>query len=199
MFRRHRERLSPWTLAAGAAAGVGAGAATLVLLRKVRRTRAASLGPASALEALEDAAVDLLRRDRVAGACAIDVAALAPGIIELTGVVPTTDVAQHAARLLHGMSGMRTVISRLDVGTIEERLAGNRERLARGEPGIRERRWYGVRVGTGPRRQSGATEPDRPDDSVQRRTRDLDVGGADAADGPAGATHGDGETDRTRL
>lgn len=198
MFRRQPESLPVWTLAIGAAAGASAGAA-LALLRRARRARDAKRRPTSELERLEDAAVDLLRRDRQAGACAIDVAALAPGIIELTGVVPTAHVAQHAARLLHRMPGMRTVISRLEVGTVEERLASNRERRARGESGLRERRWYGVRVGTGPRRQSPTTEPDRPDDSLQRRTRELAVDPAETSEASAVRGPGEAEVDPTRL
>lgn len=202
MFRRQPDRFDAWVIATGAAAAVSVGTAAFAALRRFRRVRAARLRPTGSLEALEDAAVEVLRRDRQTGACAIDVAALGPGIIELTGAVPTPAIAHHAARLLHGLPDMRTVISRLEVGTVEERLALNRERRARGEPGLRERRWYGVRVGTGRRRQSPATEPDRPDDSVARRMRELEVGPADAADAvdsPSTASHGDTETNRTRL
>jgi hypothetical protein len=181
MFRREPDRYMAWAISAGVAAGASAGAAAFAMLRTVRRRRVVETLPGE-LSGLEDAAVDALRRDSQVGACAIDVAAVAPGIIELTGSVPTHEVAQRAVRLLHRLQEVRTVISRLEAGSLEERLAQNRERLARGEPELLERRWYGVRVGTGQRRQSLATEPARPDDSVPRRTRELEVRQTDLGD-----------------
>ncbi|HEX2167860.1 MAG TPA: hypothetical protein VHG09_11565, partial [Longimicrobiales bacterium] len=46
-----------------------------------------------------------------------------------------------------------------------------------------ERQWYGVRVGTGRRRQSTDTDPGRTDDTVKMRTRDLEVSAADINEG----------------
>jgi hypothetical protein len=183
MFQRKKEPVATWAIAGGAAAA-GASAAALIVMRTVRRFRgrADDRSTPTIFDTLEDAAVEALRGDPRTGVCAIDVAAVGPGVIELSGVVPDASVARHAAQLLQSVPGVRTVISRLEEGTTEERLARNRERLARGEPGLRDRRWYGVRVGTGQRRQSPATEPDRPDDSVQRRTRELEVGPAELGD-----------------
>jgi hypothetical protein len=183
MFRREPDRLGPWVLAIGAVAG--ATAVSLGVIRTLRRRRGRT--PAtSSLDFLEEAAVDALVRDPQTGACAIDVAALAPGIIELTGVVPTHELGQRAARLLHALPGVNTVINRLETGSLESRLAENRDNLARGEPYTRERQWYGMRVGTGRRRQSSDTEPLRDDDTVKRRTRELEVSAADIADGTLG-------------
>jgi hypothetical protein len=134
------------------------------------------------LDQLEEAAVEALRRDRLTGSCAIDVAALGPGIIELSGIVPTTEIGQRAARLLHALDGVRTVVNRLETGSLEDRLAENRVRRAHGEPALRERQWYGMSVGTGRRRQSPETEPGRNDDTVERRMRELDVHEADVTD-----------------
>jgi hypothetical protein len=189
MFPRRQTRPDPWALAAGAAAGAGALAFAIARGVRLMRRRSPSAAPefASELDMLEDAAVEVLRRDRQTGVCAIDVAAIAPGIIELTGRVPTQDAGQRAARLLHSLSGVRTVISRLEVATFEERLASARSRSAHGEPQFQERRWYGVRVGTGRRRQSADTEPDRTDDSVARRTRELEVEPAELGDAADGA------------
>jgi hypothetical protein len=182
MFQRKQGGVPAWVLAGGAA-GAGASAAALLVMKAVRRYRSGRVEESvGAFVALEDMVVDVLRRDPQTGVCAIDVAAVGPGTIELSGVVPSHDVSRHAAELLQGLPGVRTVISRLEEGTTEERLARNRERLARGEPALRDRRWYGVRVGMGQRRQSSATEPDRPDDSVQRRTRELEVGQSDLSD-----------------
>jgi hypothetical protein len=183
MFGRKQEaNTAAWLVAAGAAAGAGAAAAAFAVLRTVRRRRWDTQEPVTAMDSLEDAVVDALRRDTQTGVCAIDVAAVGPDMIELTGVVPTAEVAQRAVRLLHRLPQVRTVISRLEVGSLESHLAENRERLARGEPQLVERRWYGVRVGTGRRRQSAATEPDRPDDSLPRRTRELEIQPDDLAD-----------------
>lgn len=180
MFRRQQDGVPVWVIAAGAAAG--ATAIAFAVLRTVRRRRE-SPPLTTGLDYLEDAAVDVLRRDPQTGACAIDVAATGPGMIELTGVVPTHEVSQRAARLLHSLQGVRTVVNRLDTGALEQQLATNRTRRARGEPATRERQWYGVRVGTGRRRQSAETDPGRTDDTVKRRTRDLEVSPADITEG----------------
>jgi hypothetical protein len=185
MFRKQQDGLAAWIVGAGAAAG--ASALSFAVLRTLRRRRPAAL--TSELDALEDAAVDVLRRDPQTGACAIDVAATGPGMIELTGNVPTHEVAQRAARLLHALPGVRTVVNRLDTGALEHQLATNRGRRARGEPVSRERQWYGVRVGMGRRRQSPDTDPGRTDDTVKMRTRDLEVSAADIDDGLSREDH----------
>lgn len=182
MFRREPEGVPVWALAVGTFAGVTA--VSFVVLRMLRRRRQAR--PAGTpLDMLEEAAVDALRRDARTGRCAIDVAAVAPGIIELSGVVQTHELGQRAARLLHALPGVRTVINRLETGTVEQRLADNRKRRASGAPASLERQWYGVRVGTGRRRQSADTDPGRTDDTVKRRTRELEVNAADVLDGIA--------------
>lgn len=189
MFRREQEGVPVWILAAGVAAG--ASALAFVALRLVRR-RGSALPHTSDLDHLEDAAVDALRRDPQTGSAAIDVAALGPGMIELTGVVPTHEVAQRAARLMHALPGVRTVVNRLDTGAVEQHLASNRVRRARGEPALRERQWYGVRVGTGRRRQSADTDPGPTEDAVKRRSRGLEVTAADISEGLNGDEAGDG-------
>lgn len=188
MVRRQQEGLPVWIMAAGAAAGVSA--ASYAVLRMIRQRRP-SAAPTS-LDALEDTAVDVLRRDSQTAVCAIDVAALSPGMIELTGVVPTHEVAQRAARLLHSLSGVRTVINRLDTGALEKQLAHNRSRRSRGEPETLERQWFGVGVGTGRRRQSPDTERKGPDDAVKRRTRELEISASDVADATPRPTGEDG-------
>lgn len=179
MFRRSPDRLTPLLIGAGAAASATALAWSVLRLVRARRT---SHRLADELDALEDAAVEVLRRDSVTGACAIDVSATSPGIIELSGRVPNREAGQRAARLLHAVPGVRTVVNRLEQGMVEEQLAENRARRARGEPPTRDRHWYGVRVGTGRRRQSPLTDPQRPDDAVVRRTRELEVSDADIVD-----------------
>jgi hypothetical protein len=200
MVRGKQSRAEPWAVAAGVGAGAGAVAfAVFRGLRALRERRAPvpdTLDHPAELDALEDAAVALLRRDPTTGACAIDVAAIGPGIIELSGVVPTPQTGQRAARLLHALAGVRTVISRLEVDSAEARLAATRGRQARGDAALQERQWYGVRVGTGRRRQSPETEPARTDDSLHRRTRELEVQLDDSDDGVPGAGGSPDSADR---
>ena len=181
MFRRKQDGVAVWIIAAGVTAGVSAISYAVLRALRSRRHQAAPLR--TSLDYLEDAAVEVLRRDAQTGASAIDVAATGPGMIELTGTVPTHDVSQRAARLLHALPGVRTVVNRLDTGALEQQLAANRTRRSRGAPASLERQWYGVRVGTGRRRQSADTDPDRTDDTVKRMTRDLEVSAADINDG----------------
>lgn len=178
MKERDIQRLMPWAVAAGLTASVGGAVYYAVRLIRRRRTAVTS----GVLDRLEESAVEALRRDRVTAVCAIEVGALGPGIIELTGTVPTHEAGDRAARLLHAVAGVRTVVNRLETGSLEDHLAENRWRRAQGEPSLRERTWYGVRVGTGRRRQSTETEPSRPDDTVERKTRDLEVSGVDLAE-----------------
>lgn len=169
-------------VAMGAAAGVSALA--WAAIRSIRRTRGAeqrTIGAINELVELEESVVEALRVDAVTGSCAIDVAAVGPGIIELSGVVPTEEAAQRAARLMHAVPGVRTVINRLEEGSVEERLAQNRARRERGEPETLERHWTGLGVGTGRRRQSPSTDPDRPNDRIRDQTRALDVQPEDIA------------------
>jgi hypothetical protein len=98
----------------GAAAGVGLAAYALMKLARKSR-RGPKLPPE--LDMLEEAAVEALRNDEVTGNCAIDVAAIAPGILELTGFVPDHDASERAARVLHALHGVRTVVNRLDSGS----------------------------------------------------------------------------------
>jgi hypothetical protein len=201
-MRSRQAGAEPWALAAGAAAGAGAMAYAVFRGMRLLRGRhgRADRGPElpAELDALEDSAVEMLRRDPATGECAIDVAAIAPGIVELTGYVPTQEAGQRAARVLHSLPGVRTVISRLEVGSYESRLAEARGRHARGEPETLERQWYGVRVGTGRRRQSPATEPSRTDDSRHRLSRELEVRPEDLDDTAAARRVDDalGATDR---
>jgi hypothetical protein len=202
MFRGETRGGTTWALAAGAAAG--AGAVAFAVLRGVRSLRrrdaheSRAAGHVAELDALEDAAVELLRGHSDTGSCAIDVAAIAPGIVELSGFVPTHEVGQRAARLLHALPGVRTVVSRLEVGSYEARLADARGRRMSGEPETLERQWYGVRVGTGRRRQSPSTDPARTDDSRHRLTRELEVRDDDLLDDDALHPPGDAHetTDR---
>ena len=118
------DRVPTWLWTVAAVAGASAVAYGVIRFLRAGRARV----PTSELDILEDAAVERLRRDPVTGKSPIDVSALAPGIIELTGIVPSHEAGQRAARLLHALPGVHTVINRLDTGSLEERLATNRAR-----------------------------------------------------------------------
>lgn len=179
MFRKEPEGLPPWLLAVAAIAAASAAAVGLVrVVRSRRRSGGAGTGE---LDRMESAAVEALRRDPVTSECGIDVAALAPGIIELTGTVPSQSAGQRAARLLHAVTGVRTVINRVDVLGSERKPGPQRWG---GEAGGGE--WTGMRVGMGRRRQSPDTDPARPDDSARMLDRSLEVGSSDIADATSG-------------
>jgi hypothetical protein len=161
-------RMPPWLLALAA---VGAASAAAFGLVQVVRSRRQAASPQGDLDRLEGVAVDVLRQDTVTGACAIDVAALAPGILELTGTVPTHEAGQRAARLLHTVAGVKTVINRVDVEGAT-RPAGPQRWGGSGSAGGE---WTGMRVGMGRRRQSPETDPDQRDDSAKLLDRSLQV------------------------
>jgi hypothetical protein len=158
MFDRKREKgTAIWILAAGVLAGF---ATATVLALRARRRRGPSLAVSERLGDLENAVIKALRSDAVLRTRAIDVAAVAPGIVELTGAVESEEESHHAVDVVQGVTVVRTVLNRLNVGEFERRL--RRQRGAdRGEGGSR---WYGMGVGMGRRRQSRTTDPDRRDD-----------------------------------
>jgi hypothetical protein len=155
-------------LAAGAAVGAG-----LVWWQWSRRRAAHRVE--GRLVQLEQAAVErLLADERIAGQ-PIEVAALAPGILELSGAVETAQDASRAVALAQGTPGVRTVLNRLEV--LEE-LERAEAALAQPDgPGSArgETRWLGIGVGTGRRRQARDTDPDRRDDRLDIVERELGV------------------------
>lgn len=180
MFGRARSDLSSsfWVVATGAGAGLAAG----YLLRRLRPGRSTALEVEGRARRLEDDVVSALSSDAVLGGRPIEVAMLTDGIIELTGSVGTEEEGQLAVERAQDVPAVRTVLNRLDVGMLESHLAETRRRYDEGEPGLHETHWYGMRVGTGRRRQGHETDPDRPDDKVPMKSRDL---GADRVLGEA--------------
>ena len=156
--------------------GVAAGAAAAVYFgwRGLRRRRSRQAELATPFAALENATVEALRADERAGSRAIDVAALGAGIIELTGTVGTEEEARRAVEVAQRVEDVHTVVNRLEIGAVEEHIVRTRRRFDDGDPALTESHWYGVRVGTGRRRQGVSTDPDRNDDRVDRVTRVLE-------------------------
>jgi hypothetical protein len=164
--RTSRGGIHPWALAAGTALGA---AAALLLFNRLRRRRRDALP----LSQLEDAIVGRLREDETLGERPIDVAEVAPGLIELAGTVRDVQEARRAVEAVQAVEGVSTVVNRIVIGDVEARLAQTRSRFRDGDPRLHETHVYGMGVGFGRRRQSTETDPDRPDDHVRMRERAI--------------------------
>src|SRR5688500_7001537 len=148
-----KNRTGLWLLAAGVAAGI---AAAIYFRRRMVRDRA-QIPPE--LRKLEDDVLNALRADAVMRDRGVDVAAIAPGIMELTGTVETEDEAHHAVAVVQSVAGVRTVLNRLDLA--------RQDRLRRRPAAVDSAsgsRWYGMSVGMGRRRQGKSTEQPERDD-----------------------------------
>jgi|SRR5690554_6257230 hypothetical protein len=163
---RKTTRGAAWTMAVGAAAGVAAAALWTVRARGWPRRSRRMRGDLT----LEDRVVNALLEDEATSRCAIEVAAISPGVIELTGSVGTPAELRRAVEVTQGVSGVTTVVNRLEVGMEASRMSERRRRYEEGDPALREQHWYGVGVGTGRRRQGASTDPDRRDDRVDMLT-----------------------------
>jgi len=155
-------------IAAGALASVAAG-----WWLTWRRRRAPGL-PVDLAE-LEERVVDAFLEDPVLSHRPIEIAALADGIVELTGTVRTEHEADRAVHAAQRVPGVTTVLNRLDIDLLRAHLAETRRRFEAAAPELTETHWYGIRVGTGRRRQGAETDPDRPDDRVGLVSRALGV------------------------
>jgi hypothetical protein len=74
--------------------------------------------------------------------------------------------------MAHNVAGIHTVVNRIVLEADEARLEEHRSRGTGGPP---SRQHYGMGVGMGTRRQSPATDPDRPSDRQELVDRELDV------------------------
>ncbi|MFO7261631.1 MAG: BON domain-containing protein [bacterium] len=155
-------------IAAGVLASVAAG-------WWLRRRRRSTLALSADLAGLEERVVDALLADPVLSQRPIEVGALSDGIVELTGTVRTEHEADRAVHVAERVPGVATVLNRLDVDLVRSRLAETRRRFEAAAPELTETQWYGIRVGTGRRRQSAGTDADRPDDRVDLVSRALGV------------------------
>lgn len=147
-----------------------------------RRFRPARLrrqaGEQRDLMKLEDAVLDAFLSDPVLGERGIDVGAISPGIIELSGSVVTDEEGEHAVRVANGVAGVSTVVNRMELESELQRLERTRGRFEAGAAGLNEWAWQGRNVGMGRRRQGMATDPERPDDSQSQKDealRDADL------------------------
>ena len=127
------------------------------------------------LARLEEDVVELLRTDDGLSGQPVDVAALAMGIVELSGAVETQDDSDRAVALAQRAPGVRTVLNRLDVRQEAERIEEVRRRPSGPGTPRGDARFLGVGVGMGRRRQALETDPARPDDRADMVSDDLGV------------------------
>jgi hypothetical protein len=153
----YRKNTTAWILAGGLFVGF----VTAVLLGVRKRRRSAM---PSELRRIEDGVIDALRHDAMMHGRGIDVAAIAPGIIELSGLVESDMEAHHAVAVARTVRGVSTVLNRLDVRESQRRLRRTQPTgLAAGTAS----RWYGMNSGMGRRRQSMETDPAQRDDRAR--------------------------------
>lgn len=166
--------------------------------RAVRRLRPARLQrfteEIEELEALEDAVLNRFLSDSLLSARAIDIGAISPGIIELTGTVASEAEADQAVQVAHAVAGVHSVVNRLDVDGLGRPRATMR-RVEVQEVGDSTFVHQESRVGgMGRRRQNPATDPGRPDESQQMREDALAAADRDQWR-DEGIAHGSGVTD----
>lgn len=164
-FRDRRSEIGKGTWAVAVGAGVGL-AAGLFLWNRARSARRFAQREAGGLARLEDQVVERLRNDTLVSGRPIEVAALADGIVELSGAVDTDRESKHAAMLAQGTPGVRTVLNRLDVAGEVRRIESARRQPTGPGTARGETHWSGIGVGTGRRRQGRDTDPARRDDKV---------------------------------
>jgi hypothetical protein len=143
------------------------------LARRLRPGRLHRLaGEQEELYRLEDAVLDAFLGDEVLSERGVDIGAVSPGIVELSGAVWTEDEARGAVALASRIPGVRTVVNRLEVEDMGRRPTPRRP-LDEEDLDATFAHQEGRVGGMGRRRQSPATEPDRPDDSQYRKERAL--------------------------
>lgn len=174
LFERERDRTRE-TIAMAVGAGVAMAAGVLAWQWYRGGRRGVERQLEGALGRLEEDVVQLLRQDERIAHQSIEVAALASGIVELSGAVETQDDAARAVAAAQRGQGVRTVLNRLDVLEEVERLEENRAEPDGPGTSKADARWLGVGVGIGRRRQGFETDPDRRDDKIDMISHELGV------------------------
>src|SRR4051812_20759526 len=140
-------------------------------------------------EGLEERVLEAFRNDPILSERAIDIGGIGEETIELAGWVNTEEEAEHAVVLARGVPGVETVVNRIAVGDIEDRLSDESRRFEEGDEALTEARWEGRTVGTGRRRQGTSDEIDRhatPRVELEERWTAANVELEQAADDTAG-------------
>jgi hypothetical protein len=112
-------------------------------------------------EGLEERVLEAFRNDPILSERAIDIGGIGEETIELAGWVNSEEEAEHAVVLARGVPGVGTVVNRIAVGDLEERIRDHSRRFEEGEDALTEAHWEGRTIGTGRRRQGTSDEPDR--------------------------------------
>jgi hypothetical protein len=119
------------------------------------------------LVGLEDRVLDAFLADAVLSGEALDIGAVAPGIVELSGVASGREAVRLALAVAQRVDGVTTVLNRMEVegGPGLHALDTEDEDAHRGNGA----EWSGMRSGMGSRRQGRETDPARSDDSHHQR------------------------------
>ena len=112
-------------------------------------------------EGLEERVLEAFRNDPILSERAIDIGGIGEETIELAGWVNSEEEAEHAVVLARGVPGVETVVNRIAVGDVEERIRDHARRIEEGDDSLTESRWEGRTIGTGRRRQGTSDEVDR--------------------------------------
>lgn len=166
---RRDEDLLP--IVAGTIVGIAGTAATLWLARRRDRRDYPELERSPVEKSVRHA---LRADDRLANRGVL-VSELGPGVVELAGMVDSSDEMATAVAAAQRCDGVATVVNRLAVRDEEARLAETRQRFAQGDPALTETHWTGLNIGMGRRRQSPATDPDQRDDRARIIDRELNA------------------------
>lgn len=142
------------------------------------------------LTALEDRVLDAFLSDSTLSERGIDVGAISPGIIELSGSVWSEPEAENAVRRANGVPGVRSVVNRME---IDAQYRGTGNGWSPDEPHA-DSRWTGRGSGMAPRRQGNETDPSRPDDSQPQREEALRDADRDQWAEEGLAAHGNART-----
>ncbi len=140
-------------------------------------------------EALEERVLEAFRNDPILAERAIDIGGIGEETIELAGWVNSEEEADHAVVIARGVPGVETVVNRIAVGDVEERIRDHSRRLEEGDDALTEAHWEGRTIGTGRRRQGTSDEPDRhatPRVELEERWSKTDQELQHAADDTAG-------------
>lgn len=116
-----------------------------------------------------------LREDDKLSRRGVLVTEIGSGVVELAGMVDSSDEMAGAVAAAQRVHGVSTVVNRLSVRQEETHLADTRLRFENGDPALTETHWTGLHIGMGRRRQSPATDPDRRDDHARMKDRELQV------------------------
>jgi hypothetical protein len=151
-------------------------------------------------EGLEERVLEAFRHDPILSERAIDIGGIGDETIELAGWVNTEDEAEHAVVIARGVPGVGTVVNRIAVGDVEERIRDHARRFEEGDDALTEAQWEGHTVGTGRRRQGTSDEPDRhatPRVELEERWSTADRELQSAADDTTGIAERRASTKKT--